>query len=76
MWRQFSLGKGAGRLHFLKLLPFEERPVSFHTEEKPQGSESITLEKTRTCDSPKAAQEMKENLSGNNYQEVNIKVVL
>lgn len=31
-------------LNFSKLIPFKEWSVSFHTEEKPQGSERITLE--------------------------------
>lgn len=34
-----------------KLLPFKEWPVPFHTEEKPQGSEGITLGKEKEYDS-------------------------
>lgn len=49
----------AGHLNFSRLVPFKEWSVSFHTEEKPQGSECITLENKRVSDSQMVAQQIK-----------------
>lgn len=48
-----------GHPNFSKLIPFKEWSVSFHAEEKPQGSECVTLENRRICDSQMVAQESK-----------------
>lgn len=64
-----------GHLNLSKLLPFKEWSVSFHTEEEPQGSEGITLENKRICDSQMVAQQIK-TFSGLTYHEVNMKVAL
>lgn len=61
----------AGYFDISKLIPFKEWSVSFHTEEKPQGSESITLVNKRRSDSQMVAQQIR-TFSGQNYHEVNI----
>lgn len=48
-----------GHLNLSKPLPFKEWSVSFHTEEEPQGSEGITLENKRICDSQMVARQIK-----------------
>lgn len=39
-WQELEYGNHP---YYFTLVPFKERPVPFHTEEKPQGSESVTL---------------------------------
>ena len=74
IWKLLNL-MATGHFHFSKFIPFKEWSVSFHTEEKPQGSESITLENKRTCDFQMVAPQSK-TLSGQNYHDMNINVAL
>lgn len=60
-------------LNFPKSVPFKEWPVSFHTEEKPQSSERITLENKKGTWFLHGRTQQIKTISGQNYCEINIK---
>lgn len=72
LWKQAGL-KGASVYPSATSfqVPFKQWPIPFHTEEKPQGSESITLGKEREHDSYRAVQQS-ETFSVQKHQEVNV----